>query len=448
MALLRTEPSWTIFLQAAGIPTTEAATYAKILMDNRINEKSVCDLTTDLLQQLKITVLGDQLSIIRHAKTLQSAPIATADSTGHTSASQPTDTATAPVTNTRRTPSITMKIPNISNEMTHPQFRKFRIDWSVFKKINNIPTDQIGEYLYSACDDGVQTSIINSHDTFFSDEEEEMLQCIERIVTKRVNPTVHRMHFGNLKQSDGETMQDFLTRIKSAAIDCEFNCPDCESDISRVDIKIQFIRGISNETLQTDILAKASQLKSVEDVFKYAEAWEGALRDQSSIQQSNTTDMAARVTDYKKMKGSNGKKHSKFAQEKLSCSGCGSTEHGISGTNPRHSHCPGWGRICSSCKNPNHLAKACPNDSNTSYSNALIAHVSTNQSEIIEISATLTPEFNGSCSTEIDIFPDSGANICLAGFKQLNEMGLHRFDLIPTQKRVKTVGGKMLQCIG
>jgi hypothetical protein len=112
-----------------------------------------------------------------------------------------------------------------------------------------------------------------SHPDFFEKTEEQMLDCIELIVTKRVNPTVHRMNFGKIKQAECESIQDYLTRIKSSAMDCEFACPDCESDISRVDIRIQFIRGLSNDTLQTDILAKASQLKSVEDVFKYAEAW-------------------------------------------------------------------------------------------------------------------------------------------------------------------------------
>ena len=104
-----------------------------------------------------------------------------------------------------------------------------------------------------------------------------MLNYIEKMVTKSVNPTVHRMNFGNLLQSEGESIKDFLVRICSLAVECEFSCPACKTNISS--IKDQFICGLHNETLQTDILAKATQLKTINDVVKHAEAFETALHD-------------------------------------------------------------------------------------------------------------------------------------------------------------------------
>ena len=52
--------------------------------------------------------------------------------------------------------------------------------------------------------------------------------------------------------------QSFLIQLKSAAKDCEFTCPNCNTDLQPNHIKDQFIRGLHNDVLQTDILAKAS----------------------------------------------------------------------------------------------------------------------------------------------------------------------------------------------
>ena len=45
----------------------------------------------------------------------------------------------------------------------------------------------------------------------------------------------------------------------------------------------QFIRGFHNDTFQTDILPKASQLKIYEEVIEHAEAFRAALSDQQTL---------------------------------------------------------------------------------------------------------------------------------------------------------------------
>ena len=76
-----------------------------------------------------------------------------------------------------------------------------------------------------------------------------MIEVIEKMITKSVGPAVHRMCFGNLMQSEGESIKDFLMRIRSLAMDCEFSCPACKTDISSINIKDQFICGLHNKTL-------------------------------------------------------------------------------------------------------------------------------------------------------------------------------------------------------
>ena len=48
----------------------------------------------------------------------------------------------------------------------------------------------------------------------------------------------------------------------------------------------------------------------------------------------------------------------------------------------------------------------------------------------------------------VDIFPDSGANICLAGPKHMQQMGIQPNELRPCFKSVRAVGGSSLLCKG
>ena len=123
------------------------------------------------------------------------------------------------------------KPPQITSEITHPQFRKFKIDWDIFKCITAIPSNQITAQLYNLCDDSVQNSIINTITDVFQQDKSSLLQLIENIVTKYSNPTVHHMHFGNLAQTFTESIQAYLVKLKSAALDCEFSSPDCHYDL-------------------------------------------------------------------------------------------------------------------------------------------------------------------------------------------------------------------------
>ncbi len=440
---LRTEPQWKDFLLAAGIPDAEATTYATKFVQNRITELSIPELSKEILQDMEITVLGDRMAILAHSKTF--------------GASTPTPPAVSE--QAYRPPSANVKPPSIVSDMTHPQFRKVRTDWDVYKKLCRLPAEHVGPQLYNACDDTVQTSIINSTTDFFSLNEEEMLESIEKIVTKHVNPAVHRMNFGNMTQSETQSIQDFHRLLVSNAVDCEFSCPECNVDISYVNIKDQFIRGIYNDSLQTDILAKASQLKTVEDVVKHGEAFQAALRDQTCILSTSNLAQINRMSEYRK--GKNNSKFSKpLSEPPQHCNGCGSSSHGIPGTNPRHSHCKAWGTICTNCKRPNHFAAACRHPESKSAS-SLIAHVqfcekhqtysAPNLDELEEIPATLTPEADGATSVTsvtINIFPDSGANICLGGPTQLVELKMDVSQLRPCNKRVKAVGGGLLECHG
>ena len=104
MALrLDTEQQWETFLKEADIPDDEAKAYAKIMKNNRIKAATLPDLDTELLKSLGITIIGDVLAIIRHAKSKSQV------------AAVPAAISQSEVTPAFKAPPSAAKLPTISN---------------------------------------------------------------------------------------------------------------------------------------------------------------------------------------------------------------------------------------------------------------------------------------------------------------------------------------------
>lgn len=61
---------WISFFKGAGIPAGDAANYAVTFTDHRITRAMLLDLTKDYLNDMSITILGDVIAILKHAKTV------------------------------------------------------------------------------------------------------------------------------------------------------------------------------------------------------------------------------------------------------------------------------------------------------------------------------------------------------------------------------------------
>ncbi|XP_022331838.2 uncharacterized protein C19orf47-like isoform X2 [Crassostrea virginica] len=63
---------WIKFFTECGIPAGEATNYAIIFTDHRIQKDMLIDLTKEYLKEMGITVLGDVIGILKHAKEVHS----------------------------------------------------------------------------------------------------------------------------------------------------------------------------------------------------------------------------------------------------------------------------------------------------------------------------------------------------------------------------------------
>ena len=463
---------WQKILVDAGIDDEAAATYLQTFHKQKLVVDSLSMLDRMILTELGVNTLGDALTIMRLGKEAPRASLLNSSFVK------------APVA----------RLPQLHIEMTHQQFRKFEIDWVVFLKMTNLPSDQIPAQLYSCGDEAVQTAIVNTYPKFFTLEQSQLLDVIERIVTQKSNPMIQRMSFTGLMQGEFETLQTFVVRLRAAAQDCEFSCPGCQYDLFEIYIKDQLIKGIFNENLQMDTLAKAKSLPKLDDVIKHCEAFKAALRDQSRL--TDVADVAAaRTSAYARRKNAPSSLSQPLPKQTSAlqksgtrprhavCCGCGSDRHGLPGTPDRQVACPAWGKLCNDCGRMNHYSRVCRSrchvppsakyrgsqDSNVASMDALIAHVmfdqekdtftTTSDAPIQEIDATLIPfspnpdprlpqDIPSPVETCLKIFPDSGASICLGGPQHLADMGLSVNHLVPSSKVVRAVGNFTLVCKG
>ena len=453
-------------LQNVGIDAESATTYAAAFERESFTMAGIDMLDKQSLIDLGITKLGHQLAIFKIGKQME-------QNTNQALQSQ--------IANPLAVKLSPAKAPILLAEMTAQQFRKFRIDWSVFCEITGLPAEKYHVQLYSNAEEAVQSAIINTFPDFFLLNPEELLDKLELVVTQRSNPMVHRVNFAQLTQSSTETVQSYIVRLRSASKDCDFSCPSCKSDISNCYLKDQFIIGLNNQVLQTDILAKAGTLKDIDSIVKHAEAFESALRDQGKLDKAEVA--AAKVSTYRNQRNPTKNQHSHREVERprsfpTKCAGCGGSH-----TPPykREEVCPAWGKKCHQCNRMNHISKVCQQEKKSPIYHvnaegnddanmaALVAHIAFDdkgklfenfEQDIVEIQTEVKPfapipetrnpkdiPIHYKAST-LKVFPDSGASICLGGTKHMSLLGLNENNLVSCHKTITTVGNYKMGCIG
>ena len=90
-----------------------------------------------------------------------------------------------------------------------------------------------------------------------------------------------------MMQRDGETVQEFVTRLKTCASDCSFICPfDDSHDLTDYHLINRLRSGICQEALQQELLQKQDILTTVSSIITYCEAYESAVKDKEKLSRS------------------------------------------------------------------------------------------------------------------------------------------------------------------
>ena len=159
--------------------------------------------------------------------------------------------------------------------------------------------------------------------------------------------------FVAITQKNGESSGDFLARLREAARFCEFANLKTVADPEAYMIRLRFIAGIQNSEHKMKVLEHLQQKPdaTIDDILLVIQQREQTVQFVNKPTEPNETISFVRNGIQRNKSTGNGKKVPDRQNYARDCSKCG-TKH-----EPRS--CPAFGKICNSCKKPNHYAKMC-----------------------------------------------------------------------------------------
>ena len=163
------------------------------------------------------------------------------------------------------------------------------------------------------------------------------------------NLTVERYHFNKIKQEEGDTFDQFLTKLKVQGKNCEFQALGDTLIVDRI------VLGIISESTRERLLRTIDlDLKKATEICKAAELVKKQSAELSPTQNEQSVHSVRKQNTYQrdvrpKSRTYDTEKASPAVQRRQNCRRCGYT-HGPA-------NCPAFGEKCHKCGKENHFSK-------------------------------------------------------------------------------------------
>ena len=350
-------------------------------------------------------------------------------------------------------PNNKVPTPTVGMDISQVQFDQFRFEWERYKEHYNIRYNAATS-LFFCCSEEVRQQLRiaqSSHDLQWS--EETMMEAIKNTVLSKVSSIVHIKQFMELKQECNESVQKFLQRLQAKASCCGFSCRACQQSNVEERVRERFILGLRDSIIQRSALKteSVSPNTALSKLLAEAVMLEQSSRDQQSIATTSVgnanvfeNDLDEECVNAVRMKRT----------MKVKCSHCSGGDHS---SYERREKCPAWGKKCSNCGILNHFHNSCLKPKRKPKYNSSTKHVDSVEMDQVlfigEVNSLHLPVQVQLCnstelSTTIDVFPDTGANICLIGPSQLHQLRLKISDLTPCIHQIGVAGGSTIKSTG
>ena len=165
---------------------------------------------------------------------------------------------------------------------------------------------------------------------------EEILQLLlEHFKPKHLEVT-ESFKFYDAKQEEGESISNFLVRLKHLTSTCEFG------SFLKKALRDKFVCGLKDDKIQEKLLSKD---KLLEEAVKMAKAMELATANVANIKEKETDEVNKMCAESNAFE----------LQKKKMCFGCCGKCH------ERRSQCSACGKTCFKGNNKNHFSRHCKN---------------------------------------------------------------------------------------
>ena len=184
-------------------------------------------------------------------------------------AASPTTAAAEPMQSRASRTKVTR--PSIDVDTSDNRWIIFRDAWTRYKEMANLTSPaEVRNELRSACTEKVNEMLFNfaGPAALNNATEDELIRLIKAVAVRVIHPEVYRQQFFSLKQHDGESVTNFVSRLKAQAMLCAFTSkgtcdPECTISYSEDMVKSQLIAGIANPSHQSRMLAEVESLNSL-----------------------------------------------------------------------------------------------------------------------------------------------------------------------------------------
>jgi hypothetical protein len=205
--------------------------------------------------------------------------------------------------------------------------------------------------------------------------EEQLLVHIKSVAVKGVHKEVHRLKFSTLRQQDGETVTNYVGRIKSQVALCEFTVTStCKEEgcgtrarptttiVSYAEemISHQVIAGLANHEFQSRVLSEAATLTTLDAKVNRLQTLESTEECAQLLNPGSTGPSTAagarKKSEYKRSHAPGPKKMDRDHVKR--CQTCGRSSHGPD-KSMTYRDCPAKSQKCLSCGKQGHFKVVC-----------------------------------------------------------------------------------------
>lgn len=198
----------------------------------------------------------------------------------------------------------------------------------------------------------------------FGPDEKDKLECLvqkfKEYCNPRKNTVFERYSFWHTEQKEGESIDQFVTELKTKAKACEFG------DQLDLMIRDRIVFGVRDVRMKERMLRDSPDLtlQKAVDMCRAAETTQAQMKTMQAAATAGTSSGghgSERVTSVHAMAAArptsrsaetNYRKDAKFESAKFDCGKCGFSHK------PRS--CPAFGKSCAYCKEKNHYIARCP----------------------------------------------------------------------------------------
>lgn len=279
-----------------------------------------------------------------------------------------------------------------------------------------------------------------------------IVKAIQQYVEGHINESVERRNFRRRVQQPGESFDDYLVSLRELIKTCNF----CSDECIQKNLRDQIIEGlIEGDTVE--VLLQETDLTLSKAIAK-CRGQEAAKKQRSEMTSHNHEATMGIQKVYQDKRG-----HTPTQ----TCPGCGESTH-----QGGRRQCPAFSQTCHSCQKAGHFAKVCrgkparqsglqPNTQPQASARAIHVKSPTQMGSprifMSNIGATAATDpaptitmhissLNG--SADMEVLPDSGADISAAGKEILGHLGEYVDNLLPSTIIPKAVNGTRMQPIG